>query len=82
MTLRIVSATKYSNIGRYVIKEVHFMVFNQWGEKVFESADIQSGWDGTFKGEKLGPDVFGYHLKAKCFDGQTYTQKGNVSILR
>lgn len=68
--------------GETIIEEMDFIVYNRWGQEVFSSNDPKLGWDGTFKGEKLGPDVFGYHLKAKCFDGQTYTQKGNVSILR
>ncbi len=68
--------------GESIIEEMDFVIFNRWGQQVFASKDPKIGWDGTFKGEKLGPDVFGYHLKAKCFDGQVYTQKGNVSIIR
>ena len=68
--------------GESIIEEMDFIIYNRWGQQVFASRDPKTGWDGTFKGEKLGPDVFGYHLKAKCFDGQTYTQKGNVSIIR
>ncbi len=65
-----------------VIDQVEFAVYNRWGQQVFETTDLSVGWDGTFKGERLAPDMFGYYLKATCFDGQTFFLKGNVTILR
>ena len=67
--------------GNY-IDEMEFYIYNRWGEKVFESKDNDLGWDGRFKGEELGSDVFGYHLRCRCFNGQEYTAKGNVTLLR
>ncbi len=57
-------------------------IYNRWGQKVFESQDFNLGWDGTFKGEDLPPDVFGFYLKATCFNGQEFFKKGNVTLLR
>jgi gliding motility-associated-like protein len=65
-----------------IIEKVDFAIFNRWGQKVFETTDIQQGWDGTFKGELLSPDVYGYYLKATCFSGEEFFQKGNVTLLR
>jgi gliding motility-associated-like protein len=65
-----------------VIDQVEFAIYNRWGQKIFETTDKSVGWDGTFKGEVLAPDMFGYYLKATCFDGQTFFRKGNVTILR
>lgn len=65
-----------------IIEQVEFAIFNRWGQKVFETTDIQQGWDGTFKGELLSPDVYGYYLKATCFSGEEFFQKGNVTLLR
>ena len=67
--------------GRH-ITEMEFQVFDRWGEKVFETHDITIGWDGSFKGMKVDPAVFVYHLNAKCVDGQRYFTKGNVSVVR
>jgi gliding motility-associated-like protein len=64
------------------ITELEFLVFDRWGEKVFETNDLNIGWDGTFKGEEVGPAVFVYHLTAKCLDGQEYFTKGNVTVIR
>lgn len=62
--------------------EIDFKIFDRWGEMVFSSTDQADGWDGTFKGELLDPDVYVYHLKAICFDGQESLIKGNISLLR
>lgn len=64
------------------IDEVFFAIYNRWGEKVFESNSKTQGWDGTFKGKMLTPDVYGYYLEVRCFNGETYFKKGNVTLIR
>jgi gliding motility-associated-like protein len=67
--------------GRH-ITDLEFLVFDRWGEKVFETRDQGVGWDGTFRGAEVGPAVFVYHLTAWCLDGQRYFTKGNVTVIR
>ncbi|MEM6964007.1 MAG: PKD domain-containing protein [Bacteroidota bacterium] len=67
--------------GRY-IEEVHFVIFNRWGEKVFETKDLNVGWDGKIDGKYVNPDVFGYYVSVKCFGGEEYLMKGNVTVIR
>lgn len=67
--------------GRH-IERMEFMVFDRWGEKVFESTDPAIGWSGQYKGMLVDPAVFVYHLKAWCIDGQQYLTKGNVTVVR
>lgn len=64
------------------ITRVFLIIFNRWGQKVFESSDQSVGWDGTFEGELLPPDVYGYYLEVQCGDGETYTVKGNITLIR
>jgi gliding motility-associated-like protein len=64
-----------------------FRVFNRWGEMVFERknfrpSDDSQGWDGTFRGENLSPDVFVYMLEAACSGGETLMVKGDVTLVR
>jgi len=63
-------------------KEFYFAVYSRWGQMVFETTDPATGWDGTFKGEALPPDVFGYYLKCNCFNREEYFEKGNITLLR
>lgn len=64
------------------LDRVEWMIFSRWGEKVFESKDIHTCWDGTFKSKILPPDVFGYIIKFSCPGGEELIKKGNVSILK
>ena len=67
--------------GNY-IKEIHFVIFNRWGEKVFETKDLSEGWDGRVNGKTVPPAVFGYYVELKCFGGEEYLMKGNVTLIR
>ena len=64
------------------LEKIEFKIFDRWGEKMFESTDQSVGWDGTYKGKAVDPDVYVYHLVAVCFDGQETLIKGNISLLR
>jgi gliding motility-associated-like protein len=64
-----------------------FKIFNRWGEMVFERNNFQAndpsaGWDGTFKGKALTPDVYVYLIVVLCYNNQTLDIKGNVTLLR
>lgn len=64
------------------VDELFMAVYNRWGEKVFETNDLNTGWDGTYKGKELAPDVYGYYLQLRCLNGDEYFTKGNVTLIR
>ena len=65
-----------------VVTELQFTLFDRWGEKVFETRDLNVGWDGKYKGRMAEPAVFVYYLEAKCGESETYFEKGNVTVIR
>lgn len=64
------------------LTDVYFVIYNRWGEKVFETRSLSEGWDGTYKGRAVDPAVFVYYLEAVCEDGQEYFEKGNITLIR
>ena len=60
--------------------EIH--IYNRWGEEVFSSYDANNGWNGTFRGTELAPDVFGYYMTIGCPNEKSYSEKGNITLLR
>lgn len=64
------------------IEDMQFIIFNRWGEKVFETMDVSTGWDGTYNGEPMNLSVFVYVLKGKYKDGKLFDVKGNVTLMR
>lgn len=69
-----------------VLKDGRLMIFNQWGEKVYESnnvADLRNkGWDGTFKGKNQPVGVYMYVAKFTLTDGAVIEKKGSINLIR
>ncbi|MFN8299670.1 MAG: choice-of-anchor L domain-containing protein [Chitinophagales bacterium] len=65
------------------IRYINIMIFDRWGEKVFEANEPYFKWDGTYKGEKLEPAVYVYVMKIVHIDGfNQKTFKGSITLLR
>ena len=66
------------------IYDYHMMIFNRWGELVFESYDANFGWDGSFGGMGLVEDgVYIYKIEF----GDTMSDKrhyvdGHITVLK
>jgi len=58
------------------------LIFDRWGEKVFESTNPSFCWDGTFNGKVLETDVIVYTLTASFANGSRVDKKGNITLLR
>ncbi|MBS1615191.1 MAG: PKD domain-containing protein [Bacteroidetes bacterium] len=64
-----------------------FRVYNRWGELMFQHDmmpvnDEYAGWNGTYKGQKLNPDVFVYIIEGTCGNGEPMIWKGDITLLR
>lgn len=70
------------NVRGNNIEVSYLAVYNRWGEKIFDSNDKKTGWDGTYKNKPAKPDVFAYYVKIKCFNGKEYFKKGNITLIR
>ena len=66
----------------YIIKDIHFMIFNQWGEKVFETNTQTRGWDGVYKGKAQPSGVYIYVCKLQLTDGTMVEKKGAINLIR
>lgn len=63
------------------VSSLELNIYNRWGQKVFTTTDINLGWDGTFNGKQLPPDVYGYYMQVGCPNQKTYFEKGNITLL-
>jgi len=59
-----------------------FVIYDRWGNKVFESESESVGWDGTYKGQPMNTGTYVWYLKAMMNDGSTVEKKGNVALVR
>lgn len=70
-------------ITRYV-KEFKMSIYDRWGELVFESKDINIGWDGYYRGKPCQQDVYVYKIYAKYYDSKEteITKAGDLTLIR
>ena len=73
--------------GTGLFKIKTFRIFNRWGEMIFEKSsfnanDPSSGWDGTYKGARLGADVFVYSIDIICDNNTILNYKGNIALIQ
>ncbi len=68
--------------GALCATQLHFQLFDRWGEVVFETTNPATGWDGTFKGKTMETGVFAYYLTAILSNGQNINRRGNVTLFR
>lgn len=64
------------------VTKYQMMVFNRWGELMFESTDPQVGWDGYYKGRLCPQDVYIYRITVEYDNGRTITRTGDINLLR
>ncbi len=60
----------------------HFRIYNRWGNLLFESKDIDAGWDGNYKGKPQPFEVYVYDIEAVTTAGKLFSQHGNVTLIR
>lgn len=61
---------------------ISFKVFDRWGALLFETDQMDDGWDGTYKNQELAPGVFVYTVEAICSTGDIVKLQGNVTLIR
>ncbi|HOS85387.1 MAG TPA: PKD domain-containing protein, partial [Bacteroidales bacterium] len=64
------------------IVEYELQIFNRWGEIVFESTEIDKGWNGFYKNELSKSDVYVWKCSAQCLGGKQILKTGNVTLIR
>ncbi|HXP51827.1 MAG TPA: gliding motility-associated C-terminal domain-containing protein, partial [Bacteroidia bacterium] len=64
------------------INTLDFIVFDRWGNKVFETNDKSIGWDGNYKGSPMNTGSYSYLLTATEYDGSVITRHGNITLVR
>ena len=56
------------------------MIFNRWGDKVFEKESYQNDWEGTYDSRPLPPGTYFYIVQLNKEEEEAL--KGYLSIVR
>lgn len=65
------------NVSDYLLE-----IYNRYGQKIFISNKIQSGWNGKYKGALQPAGIYVWHMRYTIFgDTKEYIQQGSVALL-
>lgn len=64
------------------LETYQLLIFNRWGEQVFETQSTELLWDGTFKGQPQNSGVYFYRLDMKLVNGEEIKKSGNLTLVR
>lgn len=67
----------YSGVANYQLR-----LFSRLGILIFESNDINIGWDGYYKGALCEPGVYIYKVRGLYINGEPFTKMGDVTLLK
>ena len=73
--------------GKEVVRIKSFLVFDRWGETVFQYFNFEPnnpayGWDGKHRGEPLNTAVFTWFAEVEFIDGKVELYEGGVTLMR
>ncbi|MBO6516215.1 MAG: gliding motility-associated C-terminal domain-containing protein, partial [Bacteroidia bacterium] len=67
----------------------HLIIFNRWGEVIWESEDRNEEWDGKYGRKDEGAnrvdvpqDVYGYYLEIVSWSGEPFKYSGTITLIR
>jgi len=63
------------------INSYELQIFNRWGEVLFSTNDLDTGWDGTTKGQKAPIGNYVYWIKIKDLSNNEHIRTGSILIL-
>lgn len=67
---------------RDYITSYELRIFNRWGQLMYYSTDMDSGWDGTFKGVRMPEGTYVFKTRIIDTAGRTFENSGTVVLFR
>ena len=79
------TGVEYSVVFKPVYRDVDtylLQIFNRWGQLIYESTDIDEGWDGLYNGQLSPQAVYVFKASGKFVNGREYRETGSVLLVR
>lgn len=64
------------------INEFNLIVYNEFGDRIFQSNDIAIGWNGRHNNKAMNNGVYVYFASGRVSGGTLITRKGNITLIR
>lgn len=71
------------HFGDEMLVELRVTIYNRWGQQVYAINDVKGSWDGkSFNGELVPEGVYFFTMEAIGSLGDSYIEKGAITLLR
>ncbi len=64
------------------VTDYQLRIFSKNGILIFESNDVNLGWDGYYKGKLSDPGVYIWKVRGKFRNGEPFIKMGDVTLLK
>lgn len=64
------------------VEQYHLVIYNRWGEVVFETFELSVGWDGYYRGELSAQDVYVWKAEVQLANGEQKVYAGDVTLIQ
>jgi gliding motility-associated-like protein len=64
------------------LKHFRLMIFNRWGQQIFQSNDPGRGWDGKIAGQEQATGVYVWQCVYQFQDEPQKNEKGTMALIR
>lgn len=73
----------FKPIGVFTDKDNYqFIIYDRWGQKIFETIDYNEGWDGTANGKKAEAGIYTYYIHITNAFNKTFIKRSTVMLVR
>ncbi len=60
----------------------YFRIYNRWGQLIYETRELESGWDGNFNGSPQASGTFVFVVQGIDYTGKVIFKKGTCVLIR
>jgi gliding motility-associated-like protein len=65
-----------------IIDQYNLLIYNRWGEIIFESFNKNVGWDGTYNGVRVQDGTYTWQITISTNGTNKIVKYGHVSVIR
>ena len=64
------------------VQRYNLDIYNRWGERVFETTDLNQGWDATYNGSPVQDGTYIWKINFRWYDQRTYELTGHIILIK
>jgi gliding motility-associated-like protein len=64
------------------VEQFKLVIHNRWGQRIFESENINTCWDGTFNGQEAQSGVYAFNVYLRQLDGVVINKTGTITLVK